>query len=70
MSGIFIATVNSESPIGKSNQIFVGDRILEISGVSTISSELNVFADLYKNSTSPVEFVVQSLQPAEVCYCK
>ena len=68
MNGIFIETVNPESPIGRTKQIFVGDRILEVSGVSTNSSEQNVFAEIYRNSTSPVEFVVQSLQPAEVCY--
>ena len=63
--GIFIQTVNPESPLGRKNEIFVGDRILQVNGVSTVYSELHVFADIYKNSTSPVEFVVQ---PAEVCY--
>ena len=70
MNGIFIATLNPDSPIGQSKKIFVGDRILGVSGVSTISSELKDFADLYKNSANPVEFLVQSLQPAEVCYNK
>ena len=67
-NGILIATVNHDSPIGKSNQIFVGDQILEVSAVSITSSEFNVFANIYKNATSPVEFVVQSLQTAKVCY--
>ena len=65
VNGIFIETINPESRLGRTNQIFVGDRILQVNGVSTISSELHVFAEIYKNSTSPVEFVVQ---PAEVCY--
>ena len=46
----------------------MGDQILEVSGVSITSSEFNVFANIYKNATSPVEFVVQSLQTAKVCY--
>ena len=65
VNGIFIATVNPDSPIGQSSEIFVGDQILEVGGVSITSSEFKVFADIYKNATSPVEFVVRT---AKVCY--
>ena len=65
-SGLFVTTVDSDSPIGQSKEIIQGDRILEVAGVSITSSELKVFNEAYENSTSPVEFVVQSLQPAKV----
>jgi hypothetical protein len=67
VNDIFISTVNPDSPIGQTKQIFVGDQILEVSGVSITSSEHSIFADIYKNASSPVEFVVQSLQTAKVC---
>ena len=77
IGGIFIATVNSESPIGRSKEIFPGDQILEVSGVSITSSDHNSFAEAYRKSASPVQFkvrskltLVESLQPAKVCCSK
>ena len=68
-NGIFIATVNPDSPIGQTKDIFAGDQILEVNSLSITSSEVQVFAEIYKNATSPVEFVIQSSQTAKVCYC-
>ena len=65
--GIFIESFHSESPVARSKEIFPGDRILEVSGVSITSSDANVFAEVYKQSASPVQFVVCSKQ-TEVCH--
>ena len=65
-SGIFIKNVIAESPAGRSAGLFTGDRILEVAGVSLTSSEQNVAVEAIKSSTSPIQFVVQSLQPAKV----
>ena len=65
-SGIFIKNVIDASPAGRSAGLFTGDRILEVAGVSLTSSEQNVAVEAIKSSTSPIQFVVQSLQPAKV----
>ena len=67
-SGIFIKNVIDSSPAGRSAGLFTGDRILEVAGVSLTSSEQNVAVEAIKSSTSPIQFVVQSLQPAKVCH--
>ena len=66
-SCIFISNVVSESPADR--KLFVGDRLLEVAGKSITSTELNVVAEAMRNSTSPIQFVVQSLQKAKVCFC-
>ncbi len=66
-SGIFIKNVISESPAGRAGGLFTGDRILEVAGVPLTSSEQSVAVEAIKNSTNPIQFVVQSLQPAKVC---
>ena len=66
-SGIFIKNVIPKSPAGRSEGLFTGDRILEVAGVSLTSSEQSVAVEAIKSSSSPIQFVVQSLQPSKVC---
>ena len=65
-SCVFIADVISKSPADQ--RLFVGDRILEVGGVTINTSDLNVVVAAMVNSTSPIHFVVQSLEPGTVCY--
>ena len=69
-SGLRIESVISESPADLCKALFLGDRILEVAGVSINSENQSVLQEAYRNSTSPVQIVVQSRQPAKVCYGK
>ena len=62
-SGIFIKKIDSNSLAARSKVIFAGDRILEVGGVSITSMDLDDVAEVYLNSISPIELVVQSCQP-------
>ena len=63
---IYVSDVVSKSLADQ--RLFVGDRILKVGGVSINTSDLNVVAEAIRNSTSPIHFVVQSLEPGTVCY--
>ena len=65
-SGIFIKNVIPESPAGNSGGLFTGDRILEVAGVELTSSEQSIAVEAIKKSPNPIQFVVQSLEPAKV----
>lgn len=65
-SGVFIQNVVSESPAGRSGELFMGDRILFVNG--TYVTEAVVAFEAFQNSNGLIRFVVQSLQSTKVCY--
>ena len=67
--GVFISEVEPESPAERSG-LLPGDRIIEVGGVTITSADLNVVAAAMRNATSPVQYVLQNLQPKKVCYGK
>ena len=69
-SGLRIESVIPKSPADLCKALFPGDRIIEVAGVSIISEKQSVVQEAYRNSTSPVQIVVQSRQLAKVCYRK
>ena len=64
-SGVFILEVEAESPAERSG-LLPGHRIIEVGGVTITSSDLNIVAAAMRNATSPVQYVIQNLQPTKV----
>ena len=62
-SGVFIKKIDPNSLAARSKVVFPGDQILEVGGVSITSMDLDDVAEVYLNSISPIELVVQSCQP-------
>ena len=67
--GVFISAVEPESPAEISG-LLPEDRIIEVGGVTITSGDLNIVAAAMRNAPSPVQYVIQSLQPKKVCYGK
>ena len=64
--GIFIKEVLPNSPAYRTGQLFTGDKIVKIGNQSTVSCDLNIAINAIKNAGNTIQFVVQSLQTANV----
>ncbi|KAI6234108.1 PDZ domain containing protein [Aphelenchoides fujianensis] len=62
VSGIFIKSVQPESPAGRSGKLFMGDRIVSVGDHDLRNATHEQAVQAIKHSTNPVRFVVQSLQ--------
>ena len=64
--GIFIKEVLPNSPAYRTGQLFTGDKIVKIGNQSTVSCDLNIAINAIENAGNTIQFVVQSLQTANV----
>uniref|UniRef100_A0A1I7RYQ8 CDT1 domain-containing protein n=1 Tax=Bursaphelenchus xylophilus TaxID=6326 RepID=A0A1I7RYQ8_BURXY len=62
VAGIFIKSVLPDSPAGRSNRMFMGDRVISVNDVDLRSATHEQAVLAIKNARNPVSFVVQSLQ--------
>lgn len=62
VTGIFIKSVCTNSPAGRSSKIFMGDRILSVNDIDLRNATHEQAVQAIKNAKNPVHFVVQSLQ--------
>uniref|UniRef100_A0AC35U5R2 Glutamate receptor-interacting protein 1 n=1 Tax=Rhabditophanes sp. KR3021 TaxID=114890 RepID=A0AC35U5R2_9BILA len=62
VSGIFIKSVLSDSPAGRSGALNMGDRVISVSEIDVRDATHERAVKVIKNATNPVTFCVQSLQ--------
>nr|XP_040570230.1 multiple PDZ domain protein-like isoform X3 [Lepeophtheirus salmonis] len=63
-SGIFIKNVLPESPAGRTQQLYTGDKVVQVGSIRITSADHDAAVKAIKSAGNPVIIVVQSLVPA------
>ena len=66
ISGIFIKNVITDSPAGRTGQLFTGDHLLEVDETKLTSSDQQFAVQAIKNAGNPVKFKIRSLIEQQV----
>lgn len=61
ISGIFIKDMISDSPAGRTGQLFTGDHLIQVDETKLTSSDQEIAVQAIKNAGNPVKFKIRSL---------
>ena len=62
ISGIFIKSVIADSPAGRTNQLFTGDRLLQVDDVRLNTSDQLLAVQAIRNAGNPVKIKIRCLE--------
>uniref|UniRef100_A0A5S6Q8E7 PDZ domain-containing protein n=1 Tax=Trichuris muris TaxID=70415 RepID=A0A5S6Q8E7_TRIMR len=60
ISGVFVKSILPDSPAGRCEQIRVGDRIINVNGVSLVNKAHAECVEIIRNAVTPVQLTVES----------
>ena len=61
ISGIFIKSILSDSPAGRTGQLFTGDHLVQVDDIKLTTSDQHVAVQAIKNAGNPVRLKLRSL---------
>ncbi|CDW54460.1 PDZ domain containing protein [Trichuris trichiura] len=59
ISGVFVKSILPDSPAGRCGEIRVGDRIINVNGVSLVNKAHAECVEIIRNAVTPVELTIE-----------